>query len=43
MKANAREHSEDIMPTPKIRHLALFARDPQAVARYYQKVFDMKL
>ena len=31
------------MATPKIRHLALFARDPQAVARYYQKVFDMKL
>jgi len=31
------------MTAPKIRHLALFARDPQAVARYYQKVFDMKL
>jgi catechol 2,3-dioxygenase-like lactoylglutathione lyase family enzyme len=31
------------MGTPKIRHLAIFCRDPQAVAQYYQKVFDMKL
>lgn len=31
------------MATPKIRHLALFVRDPQGVARYYQQVFDMKL
>ena len=31
------------MATPKIRHLAIFAQDPHAVANYYQKVFDMKL
>ena len=31
------------MATPKIRHLAIFARDPHEMARYYQKVFDMKL
>lgn len=31
------------MTTPKIRHLAIFARDPHELARYYQKVFDMKL
>jgi catechol 2,3-dioxygenase-like lactoylglutathione lyase family enzyme len=29
--------------TPKIRHLAIIARDPAAVAAYYQKVFEMKL
>jgi catechol 2,3-dioxygenase-like lactoylglutathione lyase family enzyme len=34
---------EEIMATPKIRHLAIFARDPHEMARYYQKVFDMKL
>jgi predicted enzyme related to lactoylglutathione lyase len=28
---------------PKIRHLAIVARDPAALANYYQKVFDMKL
>jgi catechol 2,3-dioxygenase-like lactoylglutathione lyase family enzyme len=37
------QQSEEIMATPKIRHLAIFARDPHAMARYYQKVFDMKL
>jgi catechol 2,3-dioxygenase-like lactoylglutathione lyase family enzyme len=31
------------MAQPKIRHLALFARDPAALARYYEKVFDMKI
>jgi len=31
------------MATPKIRHLAIFARDPAKMARYYQTVFDMKL
>jgi predicted enzyme related to lactoylglutathione lyase len=31
------------MAKPKIRHLALFARDPKALARYYEKVFDMKI
>jgi catechol 2,3-dioxygenase-like lactoylglutathione lyase family enzyme len=35
--------SEEFMGTPRIRHLAIFCRDPQAVAQYYQKVFDMKL
>jgi catechol 2,3-dioxygenase-like lactoylglutathione lyase family enzyme len=32
-----------MMATPKIRHLAIFARDPQAMAKYYQDVFDMEL
>ena len=31
------------MARPKIRHLAIFARDPAKVARYYETVFDMKL
>jgi catechol 2,3-dioxygenase-like lactoylglutathione lyase family enzyme len=31
------------MATPKIRHLAIFARDPAKMAHYYQTVFDMKL
>ena len=31
------------MAKPKIRHLALFARDPIALAKYYEKVFDMKI
>jgi catechol 2,3-dioxygenase-like lactoylglutathione lyase family enzyme len=31
------------MSKPKIRHLAIVARDPAAMARYYEKVFDMKL
>ena len=31
------------MASPKIRHLALFARDPAALARYYEKVFEMKV
>lgn len=34
---------EYVMATPKIRHLAIFARNPQELAGYYQKVFDMKL
>jgi catechol 2,3-dioxygenase-like lactoylglutathione lyase family enzyme len=29
--------------TPKIRHLAIIARDPAAMAGYYQNVFEMKL
>jgi len=31
------------MAKPKIRHLALFARDPLALAKYYERVFDMKI
>lgn len=31
------------METPKIRHLALFARDPQKLAKYYVDVFQMKV
>lgn len=31
------------MAKPKIRHLALFARDPAALAKYYEKVFEMKV
>jgi catechol-2,3-dioxygenase len=37
---------EDLMAnpkSPKIRHLAIFARDTAGVARYYEKVFDMKV
>jgi predicted enzyme related to lactoylglutathione lyase len=37
------QQSEEVMATPKIRHLAIFARDPHEMARYYQQVFDMKL
>jgi catechol 2,3-dioxygenase-like lactoylglutathione lyase family enzyme len=28
---------------PKIRHLAIFVRDTDKVAKFYQKVFDMEL
>jgi predicted enzyme related to lactoylglutathione lyase len=31
------------MAKPKIRHIAIFARDTAAVSRYYEKVFDMKV
>jgi catechol 2,3-dioxygenase-like lactoylglutathione lyase family enzyme len=31
------------MEKPKIRHLALFARDPEKVAKFYQRVFDMEI
>ena len=31
------------MSKPKIRHIALVARDPTAVAKYYEKVFDMEI
>jgi len=31
------------MPTPKIRHLAIFVRDTDKVAKFYQTVFDMEL
>jgi predicted enzyme related to lactoylglutathione lyase len=31
------------MAKPKIRHLALFARDPKKVADFYMNVFDMEL
>jgi catechol 2,3-dioxygenase-like lactoylglutathione lyase family enzyme len=31
------------MPTPKIRHLALFARDPQKLAKFYEDAFEMKI
>jgi|1185.fasta_scaffold318358_2 catechol 2,3-dioxygenase-like lactoylglutathione lyase family enzyme len=31
------------MSKPKIRHIALVARDPNAMARYYEKVFDMEI
>ena len=31
------------MPKPKIRHLALFAGDPEKVAKFYQDVFEMEL
>ena len=30
------------MDTPKIRHLALFARNPAKLAKYYVDVFQMK-
>ncbi|MQY03212.1 VOC family protein [Actinomadura macrotermitis] len=29
------------MPRPTIRHLALYARDPQALARFYREHFAM--
>jgi predicted enzyme related to lactoylglutathione lyase len=28
---------------PQIRHLAIIARDPAELARYYEKVFEMKV
>lgn len=31
------------MPKPKIRHIAIVARDPAAVSKYYETVFDMEL
>ena len=31
------------MRKPKIRHLAIFAREPVRLARYYETVFEMKL
>jgi catechol 2,3-dioxygenase-like lactoylglutathione lyase family enzyme len=31
------------MGKPKIKHLALFARDPAKLAKFYQTVFDMEL
>jgi catechol 2,3-dioxygenase-like lactoylglutathione lyase family enzyme len=30
------------MTTPKIRHLALFARDPEKLAKFYETAFQMK-
>lgn len=30
------------MPTPKIRHLALFARNPEKLAKFYEDAFEMK-
>ena len=31
------------MQKPKIRHLAIMARDPEKVAQFYADVFDMKI
>jgi len=31
------------MPQPMIRHLAIFARDPAKLARFYQEVLGMRL
>lgn len=31
------------MPKPKLRHLALFARDPEKLAKFYVDVFDMEI
>jgi catechol 2,3-dioxygenase-like lactoylglutathione lyase family enzyme len=31
------------MAKPKIRHIAVVARNPAAMAKYYQTVFDMEL
>jgi len=31
------------MAKPKIRHLALFARDPKKLAEFYTSVFDMEI
>jgi catechol 2,3-dioxygenase-like lactoylglutathione lyase family enzyme len=31
------------MPRPTIRHIALFARDPKAVAEFYRDVFEMEI
>lgn len=31
------------MPKPKIRHLALHARDPQKLAKFYEEVFEMEI
>jgi catechol 2,3-dioxygenase-like lactoylglutathione lyase family enzyme len=32
-----------MMEKPKIRHLALFARDPEKVAKFYERVFEMEI
>jgi catechol 2,3-dioxygenase-like lactoylglutathione lyase family enzyme len=34
---------EPVMAKPKIRHIALFARDPEKLAKFYCDVFDMEL
>ncbi|HEY2554575.1 MAG TPA: VOC family protein [Candidatus Cybelea sp.] len=31
------------MARPKIRHIAIFARDPDALAKFYQEVLEMEL
>ena len=31
------------MSKPKIRHLAIFVRDPAKIAKFYQEVFEMEL
>ena len=31
------------MPKPTIRHIALFARDPATVAKFYEEVFEMEI
>lgn len=31
------------MAKPQIRHLALFARDPEKVAKFYERVFEMEI
>ena len=31
------------MAKPRIRHIAIFVRDPEKVAKFYQDVFDMEL
>ena len=31
------------MAKPKIRHLAIMARDPEKLAKYYERVFEMKI
>lgn len=31
------------MPTPKIRHLAIFSRHPKRLAEFYTSVFEMKV
>jgi catechol 2,3-dioxygenase-like lactoylglutathione lyase family enzyme len=31
------------MSKPKIRHLAIFVRDPAKIAKFYQDVFEMEL
>jgi|SRR5580658_2726849 catechol 2,3-dioxygenase-like lactoylglutathione lyase family enzyme len=31
------------MEKPKIRHLALFARNPEKVAKFYERVFEMEI
>lgn len=31
------------MAKPQIRHIALFARDPEQVAKFYERVFEMEI